>query len=87
MSTLVYNSCFSIKKKNFKSPRHKTWTTKGFLKSIRKGTSFIDDFFAHRVLHGRGNITGFRNKLDRLMRLAKRSYYERKLDEYKSNVT
>ena len=55
--TVAYNKCFPIKKKRLEIGfRQKPWLTKGLLKSASKRTNFIDDFYAHQVRHGRGNI-------------------------------
>ena len=64
----------------------KPWLTKGLLKSIKKKNALYKQFLYSPTVSHKRQYKCFRNKLNHLLRIAKRDYYDKKLTEYKSNV-
>ena len=64
----------------------KPWLTKGLLKSIKKKNALYKQFLSSPTVTHKRQYKCFRNKLNHLLRIAKRDYYDKKLTEYKSNV-
>ena len=87
MVTSIYNSCFPIKKvKTKKRPLKKPWITKGLLKSIKKKNVLFKRFLCYPSPPREHLYKRFRNKLNHLLKIAKRTYYDQKLKEYQSNA-
>ena len=64
----------------------KPWITKGLLKSIRKKNLLYKRFLANPTSYREKLYKSYKNKLTLSLRVAKRLYYNKKLDEYKSNA-
>lgn len=64
----------------------KPWLTKGLSKSIKKKNALYKQFLSSPTVSHKRQYKCFRNKLNHLLRIAKRDYYDKKLTEYKSNV-
>ena len=85
--TSLYNNCFPVKRTRLNnSTLKKPWITKGLLKSIKKKNALYKRFLSAPNPTREHHYKSFRNRLTRLLRLAKREYYEKKLTEYKSNI-
>ena len=79
------NNCFPIKKVTAKKTViMKPWLTKGLLKSINKKNALYKRFLSSPTVSHKRQYKCFRNKLNHLLRVAKRDYYDKKLTEYKS---
>ena len=64
----------------------KPWITKGLLKSVRKKNLLYKHFPANPTPYREKLYKSYENKLTHSLRVAKRLYYNKKLDEYKSNA-
>ena len=86
--TEFYNKSFPIKfcqGKNLKT-LHNPWLTTGILKSI-KTKSRLSKLFLRKPSHEReSNYKSFRNKLSCLVHVARKNYYDNKLDKARSNL-
>ena len=86
--TEFYNKSFPIKfcqGKNLKT-LHNPWLTTGILKSI-KTKSRLYKLFLRKPSHEReSSYKSFRNKLTCLVRIARKNYYDNKLDKARSNL-
>ena len=86
--TEFYNKSFPIKfcrGKNLKTLHNPRLTT-GILKSI-KTNSRLYKLFLRKPSHEReSNYKSFRNKLTCLVRIARKNYYDNKLDKARSNL-
>ena len=84
--TTIYNDWFPLKKvKVTNVTLSKPWITKGLLKSIRKKNLLYKRFLANPTSYREKLYKSYKNKLTLSLRVAKRLYYNKKLDEYKSN--
>ena len=87
--TEFYNKSFPIKfcrGKNLKT-LHNPWLITGILKSI-KTKSRLYKLFLRKPSHEReSNYKSFRNKLTCLVRIARKNFYDNKLDKARSNLT
>ena len=85
--TTIYNDCFPLKKVKVKNVTlSKPWITKGLLKSVRKKNLLYKRFLANPTPYREKLYKSYKNKLTHSLRVAKRLYYNKKLDEYKSNA-
>ena len=85
--TTIYNDCFPLKKVKVKNVTlSKPWITKGILKSVRKKNLLYKRFLANSTPYREKLYKSYKNKLTHSLRVAKRLYYNKKLDEYKSNA-
>ena len=83
----LYNKCFPLKKiRARKCTVRKPWITKGLMKSIKKKNIMYKQFLCSPTSSRECLFKNFRNKLNHLLRIAKREYYDNKLAEYKSNM-
>ena len=75
--TNLYNSCFSLKKVEKKrSTVFKPWLSNGLLKSIRKKNQLYKRYLNSPTADNTDRYKRFKNKLNHLLRIAKRHYYE-----------
>ena len=85
--TTIYNDCFPLKKVKVKNVTlSKPWITKGLLKSVRKKNLLYKRFLTNPTPYREKLYKSYKNKLTHSLRVAKRLYYSKKLDEYKSNA-
>ena len=85
--TAIYNNCFPFKKVKVKNVTlRKPWITKGLLKSVRKKNLLYKRFHVNPTSYREKTYKSYKNKLTHCLRVAKRFYYNKKLDEYKSNA-
>ena len=84
----LFQSCFplkAIKGKNmnkFRSP----WLTPGLLKSINRKNRLYKRLITSPNKSGELQYKTYKNKLNHLIRIAKRSYYDRKFDSAKNDL-
>ena len=84
-SSELYDENFPIKlmqRKRLKTI-HNPWFTKGLLKSIRKRAKLYKKFLKNPNIGNEKVYKIFKNKLNHLIRIAKRNYYDQKLETLK----
>ena len=85
--TAIYNNCFPIKKaKARRNNLKKPWITSGLLKSIKIFFLQYKRFLSNPTVEREQRYKSYKNKLNHALRVSKRNYYEKKLDDYKSNA-
>jgi hypothetical protein len=87
--TNLYDECIPIKKINRRKKNQESkspWITKGLLKSINHKNKLYKSFLKHRTAVKQEIYKTYRNKLNSLIRKAKRSYFTNKLNNYKNNM-
>ena len=75
---------YMIKKKRYLS--HKPWLSKGLLKSLRSKNQLYKQFLRNPSVANEAHYKNYKNKLNYSLRIAKKSFYEKKLNEVKSNT-
>ena len=83
----IYNKCFPLKKvkarnNNLKKP----WLSKGLLKSIKRKNILYKRYLCNPSSVSEEKYKNFRNELTFTLRIAKRIYYEKKLEECRSSM-
>ena len=58
----------------------KPWLSKGLLKSIRTKNKLYKQYLTNRSPHYEIRYKNYNNKLNHSLRIAKRTYYEKKVD-------
>ena len=87
MYTKIYNDCFPLKKATRKQRRFKKpWLTKALLKSIKTKNKLYKKYLQVPTVDNSSLYKRYKNKLNHTLRLAKRRYYEKKLEDAKSNT-
>ena len=80
----IYNNCFPLKKVKVKNVTlRKPWITKGLHKCIKKKNLLYKRFLVNPTSYREKTYKNYKNKLAHSLRVAKRLYYNKKLDEYK----
>ena len=83
----IYNLCFPLKRvKAKKQALRKPWFTKGLSKSVRKENMLYKSFLNDPNSLNELVYKRYKNKLDHSIRIAKRMYYEKKIEQAKSNA-
>ena len=65
---------------------HKPWLTKGLLRSIKNKNILYKRFIRSATVQNNTLYKNYKNKLNHLIRIAKRMYYEQQLSNSKSNI-
>ena len=87
MCTKIYNYCFPLKKATRKQRRFKKWwLTKALLKSIKTKNKLYKKYLQVPKVDNSSLYKRYKNKLNHTLRLAKHRYYEKKLEDAKSNT-
>lgn len=85
--TAIYNLCFPLKKqKARKCTVNKPWLSKGLLKSIGKKNKLYRRYLRNPSPQNEQKYKKYKNKLTHSLRIAKRLWYEKKLENAKSNM-
>ena len=87
-STPAYLTCFpftTIKGKTLKSFR-KPWLTKSLLWSINKKNKLYKQYLCHRSNEKLLKYKTSKNKLTNLLRVAKRLYFQKRIEVNKTNI-
>ena len=85
--TEIYDNCFPYKKIKRSDRRlNKPWISLGLLKSIKKKNTLYKQYLSNPSNHSEVHYKRHNNKLIHNLRVAKRLYYDKKLEESKSNV-
>ena len=83
----TYNSSFPLKRaKDRKHFYKKPWLSKGLSKSIKRKNRLYKHFLSKPSLDNEQKYKAYKNKLTQSLRMAKRVYYEGKLEAAKSNI-
>ena len=83
----IYNGCFPLKRVTRKQRRFKKpWLTKALLKSIKRKNDLYKKYLRVPSMVNASLYKTYKNKLNHTLRLAKRLYYEKKLQDVKSNT-
>lgn len=83
----IYNNCFPLKrKKNKKCTLTKPWISKGLLKSIRRKDKLYKRYLNTPDYVNEASYKNYKNKLNHSLRIAKRLYYDKQLDNFKTNT-
>ena len=83
----IYNACFPLKRvKARKCVIEKPWLTRSLLKSIKRKSILYRQSLQKPSTDRELKYKKYKNKLTQSLRLAKRLYYETKLEECKSNM-
>ena len=88
MYTKIYNDCFVALKKATRKQRRfkKPWLTKALLKSIKTENKLYKKYLQVPTVDNCSLYKRYKNKLNHTLRLAKCRYYEKKLEDAKSNT-
>ena len=81
-----YNDCFPLKVVKEKKCWHKPWLTKGLLRYIKNKNILYKRFIRSATVQDNTLYKNYKNKLNHLIRIAKRMYYEQQLSNSKSNI-
>ena len=83
-----FEECFPLKKiKLNRSNKSMTpWISRGLLVSIKKKNGFYTKLIKNTTPARELQYKAYKNKLNNLIRIAKRSYYENKFDQAKDNL-
>ena len=82
--TAVYNSCFPLKKQTVKrGTLNKPWLSKALLESIRKKNKLYKRYLRNPSPQNEEKYKKYKNKLNNSLRIAKRLYYEKKIENAK----
>ena len=80
----AYDSCFPLKKTKVSNDRlSKPWLSKELLKSRRTKNKLYSRYLANQSSHYEISYKNYKNKLNHSLRIAKRIYYEKKIDASK----
>ena len=82
----TFNECLPLKKKTRKNRIRKPWISNGILKSIKIKNRLYKQFIRHPEPSKEKAYKNYRNKLVRLIRSAKKLYYDKKILENKTNI-
>ena len=84
----VYNACFPLKviKGNLLNNCSSPWITPGLLKSINKKNRLYKKFITSPSLSNERKYKAYKNKLNHLIRIAKRKYYDTKFESAKNDL-
>lgn len=83
----TYNACFPLRKVKAKLRFiRKPWISTGLRNSIKRKNKLYRSILHNPNQQHERFYKDFRNKLNHLLRIAKRLYYERKLEETKSDI-
>ena len=83
----IFNRCFLLKKVKAKNVSlKKPWFSKALLKSVRKKNILYKRFLNNPTSRSEFLYKCYKNKLNHTIRVAKRLYYGKKIEEAKSNI-
>ena len=83
----MYNSCFPLKKiTNSNNKPRKPWLSKGLLKSIKRKSKLCRRYINNPSVANENTYKRFKNKLNHLLRIAKREYYENQIKYAETNT-
>lgn len=84
---LIYNVCFLLRKVKVKKYIfYRFWFIKGLLRFVKKKYKLYKQFFKYFSFKNEFFYKLYKNKLSYIIRIVKKVYYERKLEEVKLSV-
>lgn len=83
-----FDDCFPLKisKQNSSRKSKSPWITKGILISVRKKNRLYKKYLANPTSARESQYKVYKNKLNHLIRIAKRTYYDKKFERAKHNL-
>ena len=84
--TKAYEKHFPLKKLKRRPQLRKPWISQGLLKSIKQKNKLYKQYLSNPSSLKQEKYKTYKNKLNHSLRIAKRSYYDKKLNESKSNM-
>ena len=81
----VYNKSFPLIKK-LRAKKHKPWITMGFRHSIRTKNKLYKYYLNKPTVFNEINYKQYRNKLNCLVNIAEKAYYQHELHKHKGNL-
>ena len=82
----IYDTCFPLKKLKGKNQSRKPWLSKGLLKSVKSKGKLYKQYLTDPSSQKKALYKEYRNKLNHSLKIAKRLYYGKKLNESKNNL-
>ena len=83
----LYDQSFPIKKRKIRKTRaRKPWISKGLIKSITVKNKLYKKFLKERNSPTEQKFKSYRNKLNHLLKIAKKRYFAMKLESAKSDL-
>ena len=82
----IFNVCIPLKKKTRNNKICKPWITNGILKSIKTKNRLYKQLILHPESQKEVAYKKYRNKLVRIIRVAKKLYYDTKISQNKTNI-
>ena len=83
---LRFTTRFPLKKLKGKNQSRKPWLSKGLLKSVKRKNKLYKQYLSDPSSQKKALHKEYRNKLNHSLRIAKRLYYDKKLNESKNNL-
>ena len=81
-----FDECFPLKRRSGKNRNRKPWLTNGLLRSIKTKNKLYMQFIGKADPAKEQRYKNYKNNLSRLIRVAKRLYYDKKFEENKTNT-
>ena len=83
----IYNNCFPCKRaKSKKCTMSKPWLSRGLIKSIKRKSKLYKRYLNVPNYVNEVSYKKYKNKLNHSLRIAKRNYYDKQLDYFKTNT-
>ncbi|XP_028407966.1 uncharacterized protein LOC114530582 [Dendronephthya gigantea] len=82
----IYNTSFPVKRLKAARFNNKPWLSSGILKSIKKKSKLYKKLLSFPTPFNEDRYKKYKNRLTRILRTAKRLYYEKKLESNKANI-
>ena len=84
----IYETCFPLKTLTRKKGKlaTKPWITKGFVASIKNKSKLYKEFLRNPTPDNEYKYKKFKNKLNYLLKMSKRNYYDSKFESAKGNL-
>ena len=81
----VYNKSFPLIKKTIRAKMHKPWITLAFRHSVKTKNKLYKYYLNKPTVYNEINYKRYRNKLNCLINIAEKAYYQHELHKHKSN--
>ena len=82
----IFDECFPLKRRSGKNRIRKPWLTNCLLRSIKTKNKLYMQFIRRADPAKERRYKNYKNNLSRLIRVAKRPYYDKKFEENKTNT-
>ena len=84
--TTIYNEEFPIQKKKLGYDNKLTWLTEGLKRSIITKHKLHHIYLNKNTQENRTKYTVFKNKLNLILRITERQFYQSELSKYQNNM-